>query len=132
MILEPLLESKVLKGRVKVLHRKNPAHSFSDDFFEITLKKYLCFFLGDSDSEVDSDDSDIEEVDKKRAASPELPEVRKPAANFFETTLSKMVSDLGMNLVQEAVQQVSQFKISPLGGSCLKVSRHFFQSQLHK
>ena len=45
------------------------------------------------------------EVDgKKRAASPELPELKKPSSNFFESTLGKMMSDLGMNLVQEAVQ----------------------------
>merc|ERR1712079_312680 len=49
------------------------------------------FEAGDSESEIDSDDSDIEEVDsKKRAASPELPEIRKPSTNFFESTLSKM------------------------------------------
>ena len=62
------------------------------------------FFSDESDSEVDSDDSDIMEVDKKRAASPELPELRKPTSNFFESTLGKMMSDMGMNLVQEAVQ----------------------------
>ena len=60
-------------------------------------------FFSDSDAS-ESSDSDIEEVDK-RAASPELPELQKPTANFFESTLGKMVSDLGMNLVQESVQQ---------------------------
>ena len=63
-------------------------------------------FLGENDSEADSDNSDILEVsDKKRAASPELPELKKPSNNFFESTLGKIVSDLGMNLVQESVQQ---------------------------
>ena len=63
-------------------------------------------FLGENDSEADSDNSDILEVsDKKRAASPELPELKKPSSNFFESTLGKIVSDLGMNLVQESVQQ---------------------------
>ena len=42
---------------------------------------------------------------KKRAQSPELPEVKKPNENFFESTLGKFITDLGMNLVQEAVQK---------------------------
>ena len=57
----------------------------------------------DSD-ESDSDDSEIVEVGK-RAASPELPEVRKPVENYFESTLGKLVSNLGMTLVQEQVQK---------------------------
>ena len=55
------------------------------------------------DDETDSDDSEIVEVGK-RAASPELPEVKKPHENYFESTLGKFVSNLGMTLVQETVQ----------------------------
>merc|ERR1739838_41951 len=88
------------KGRKK---KKNKEGSGEEDNGERSDDED--FEAGDSDSEVDSDDSDIEEVDgKKRAASPELAELKKPSTNFFESTLSKMVSDLGMNLVQEAVQ----------------------------
>merc|ERR1712209_21182 len=54
------------------------------------------------DDETDSDDSEIVEVGK-RAASPELPEVKKPHENYFESTLGKFVSNLGMTLVQETV-----------------------------
>ena len=50
----------------------------------------------------DSDDSDIAEI---RSKSPDLPEVKKPNEKFFESTLGKMITDLGMNLVQEAVQR---------------------------
>ncbi len=64
----------------------------SDDDFE------------ESDDSVDSDDSDIVEVDKSRATSPDLPPVKKPNEKFFESTLGKMVMDMGMNLVQEVVQ----------------------------
>merc|ERR1712223_940200 len=64
--------------------------------------------MGDDDLDVSSDDSDADseiiEV-KKRAQSPELPEVKKPNENFFESTLGKFITDLGMNLVQEAVQK---------------------------
>ena len=61
-------------------------------------------YSADSDSaDNDSDDSDIMEV-AKRSESPELPDVQKPNENYFESTLGKMVSNLGMNLVQECVQ----------------------------
>ena len=57
----------------------------------------------EDNDETDSDDSEIVEVGK-RAASPDLPEVKKPVENYFESTLGKLVSNLGMTLVQETVQ----------------------------
>ena len=56
----------------------------------------------DEETASDSDDSDIAEI---RSKSPDLPEVKKPNEKFFESTLGKMITDLGMNLVQEAVQR---------------------------
>ncbi len=59
----------------------------------------------DGSSSSSDDDSDIQEVKgTKRPASPDLPQLKKPNENYFESTLGKFVYDVGMNLVQEAVQ----------------------------
>ena len=62
----------------------------------------------DEDSEnKDKVDGEKEEKKETEVVTPPVTEVKKPIPNgpFFETSLGKFVVDLGMNLVQEMVQQ---------------------------
>ena len=61
----------------------------------------------ESDSENDDDDDiDIVEMSRNNEAKSlhEFPDLKKPSSDYFESTLGKMVSGLGLNLVQEHVQ----------------------------
>ncbi len=60
----------------------------------------------DEDSE-NKDKVEDEKEEKKDTEVPPVTEVKKPIPNgpYFETSLGKFVVDLGMNLVQEMVQQ---------------------------
>ena len=59
------------------------------------------------DSENKDKVDDEKEEKKETEVTPPVTEVKKPIPNgpFFETSLGKFVVDLGMNLVQEMVQQ---------------------------
>ena len=61
----------------------------------------------DSESDSDEDEDDEEEEEEKVVMEPgEIKtDTKKTPGNYFETTLGKFVVDLGMNLVQEFVQE---------------------------
>ena len=98
-------KKKKKKKKVKKVKKKKSAEDKDGSGEEDNGEKSDDEDFEEEEESADSDDSDVQEIeDKSRPASPELPPVKKPSENFFESTLGKMVSDLGMNLVQEVVQ----------------------------